>query len=290
MIENINVPSGKNIVEKKYSVLMTVYKKDVLNQFVKALDSIISQTQYPNEIILVADGPISLEIEKEIKKYQESHEIIKFYKIKKNIGLGNALNFGLFKTNYDYVMRMDSDDYSDPQRAAKLIDELSKNSVSVVGSYVAEFVNEPQLAKVFIKYPLRMCGIKLYHYFRDPIGHASVMFKKKNVIESGGYLDCNLFEDTYLWLRMAKKGFSFKSIQENLYFARTGNDFIDRRGGLKYLSLEIGHFFKFYKEELISVWSLLLNLSFRPLIRLLPKKILKIIYLYALRKKLINLN
>ena len=112
------------------------------------------------------------------------------------------------------------------------------------------------------------------------------MFKKKDVIDSGGYLDCSFFEDTYLWLRMAKKGFSFKTIQENLYYARTGDGFLNRRGGLLYLRIELSHFYKFYKEELISIWSLFLNLSVRPFIRLLPKNMLDMFYMNVLRKKL----
>ena len=82
---------------------MTIYKEDLLVQFVTALESVISQTLYPEEIILIADGPISSAIEEEIYKAQESHNIINLYKIDKNVGLGIALNYGLSKINNELL-------------------------------------------------------------------------------------------------------------------------------------------------------------------------------------------
>ncbi len=47
----------------KYSVLMTVYKKDNPDYFDLALKSMINQTCKPDEIVLVNDGPIPQELQ-----------------------------------------------------------------------------------------------------------------------------------------------------------------------------------------------------------------------------------
>lgn len=45
---------------EKYSVLMSLYKKEHPEYLQLALDSMINQTIKPDEIVLVEDGPLSL--------------------------------------------------------------------------------------------------------------------------------------------------------------------------------------------------------------------------------------
>jgi glycosyltransferase involved in cell wall biosynthesis len=267
-----------------YSVLMTVYKNDSLDDFVMALESIISQKYTPNEFILIADGPISRIIEKKIDSYQKKIKLLKFYKIDVNVGLGKALSYGLTKVNNEFVMRMDSDDYSHPLRASKLIQAFRHSEASVIGSYISEYISKTSNTVGIIRYPENVSANKLFHYIRDPVGHASVMFKKSDVIKSGGYLDCLFFEDTYLWLRMAKSGFSFETVQESLYYARVGDSFYSRRSGIQYFNIECKKFICFYKENLISMSSFIVNLLVRLPIRLMPKILVKIFYSQILRR------
>ena len=43
----------------KYSVLLSVYKKEQPIFFQQSLDSIFNQTLLPDEIVLVKDGPLT---------------------------------------------------------------------------------------------------------------------------------------------------------------------------------------------------------------------------------------
>ncbi len=46
----------------KFSVLMSVYKNDDPNFFIEALESVFNQTVSPTEVILVEDGPLTVEL------------------------------------------------------------------------------------------------------------------------------------------------------------------------------------------------------------------------------------
>ena len=96
------------------------------------------------------------------------------------------------------------------------------------------------------------------------------MFRKSSIINAGNYIHLPYFEDTYLWLRMAKIGYNFHSINKDLYRARIDNGFINRRRGLRYTLTEMKAFIKFKKENLISSYSFIINLFCRPIIRMMP--------------------
>ena len=50
------------IVEKKFSVLMSIYDKDNSLWLKEAIDSVYNQTVIPNEMIIVHDGKVRVEL------------------------------------------------------------------------------------------------------------------------------------------------------------------------------------------------------------------------------------
>ena len=54
---------------EKYSVLMSLYKKEHPEYLKLALDSMIHQTVKPDEIVLVEDGPLTEELYAVIDEY-----------------------------------------------------------------------------------------------------------------------------------------------------------------------------------------------------------------------------
>lgn len=270
---------------RNYSVLMTVYINDELSHVFLAIKSILEQSLATNDFIIVADGPLRPEVHDCIVSMKLKFDIINYQIIKNNVGLGNALQYGLKFADNNIIMRMDADDYSEPERAEKLLKLMTENVV-VVGSYIGEFIENPNESLSIIKYKKNITNFDIKNYYRDPVGHASVMFNKNAVLDAGGYLDCLYFEDTYLWLRIAKKSIGkFVNSDEVLYKARIGNGFYSRRSGHKYLIIEMKNFIRFYKENLISFHSFLINILLRPFFRLLPKNYISIFYKKFLRSK-----
>ena len=52
----------------KFSVIMSIYKSDKPDLVRVALDSLLQQTLLPNEIVIVADGPVPAELEEEVER------------------------------------------------------------------------------------------------------------------------------------------------------------------------------------------------------------------------------
>ena len=67
-------------MEKKYSVLMSVYFKDNPDWLKYSLDSMLNQTIFPDEFVIVEDGPLTNELENVIQEYYKKHK--KIFKIR----------------------------------------------------------------------------------------------------------------------------------------------------------------------------------------------------------------
>ena len=60
---------NKNILEKDYSVLMSVYVKDNPEWVDESIRSILEQTKKTNNFVIIEDGCLTDELEKVIKEY-----------------------------------------------------------------------------------------------------------------------------------------------------------------------------------------------------------------------------
>jgi glycosyltransferase involved in cell wall biosynthesis len=222
-----------------FSVSMSVYKNDKPEFFRQALDSIINQTLPPSEIVLVVDGPVPSEITKVVKEYETKYGYFKTIWIEKNVGHGNARRIGLDNCTYDIVALMDSDDISVPDRFEKQRKCFEEdNKLSIVGGYIQEFIENVENVVGTRIVPLLDAEIKEYIKSRCPMNQVSVMFKKQDVMKSGGYLKWYCDEDYYLWIRMCLRGCKFKNLSDNLVNVRGGTEMYRRRGGWKYFKSE----------------------------------------------------
>lgn len=112
----------------KISIIVPVYNTG--KKIEKCLDSLVNQTIKDIEIVIINDGSTdnSEEMIKEyIKNYKNKSENfnkqeiqISFYS-KENEGVSKTRNFGIEKSNSDYILFVDSDDYID----TKLVEKLS---------------------------------------------------------------------------------------------------------------------------------------------------------------------
>ena len=269
-----------------FSVLMSVYIKDRVQEVANAMSSILNQTYLPAQIVIVEDGPITQELQRLLDEYAERYSIIDRIRLEENMGLGRALNIGLEYCKYELVARMDADDFSLPYRFEKQIEFLINNpNVDILGGQIAEFDSTMNEQIGVRNVPLTMNEIQNKMKRRNCMNHVTVLYKKSSVIEAGNYIDCPYFEDYYLWCRMLKKGFQFRNLDSVLVNVRAGNEMYKRRGGKQYNKAIIDFQKKILNLGIINQYQFVLNLGIRLSVASLPNSIRGKIYRNTLRRQ-----
>ena len=268
-----------------FSVLLSLYKKELPSQLRQSLNSLFSQTLLPDEIILVKDGPLTPELDTIVSDYAARYPFLKVVPLPQNQGLGKALNEGLKHCSYDLVARMDTDDISKPDRFEKQMKVFEEHpKLDLVGAWIDEFEGTPQHILSVRRVPETSEQILAYCKKRCPVNHPVVMFRKSAVQAAGSYQHFPLFEDYYLWIRMLKNGAKFYNIQESLLYFRTSPDMFKRRGGLKYAMDELRFQNMMRKMGMIGWKRFVLNVSIRFPARIIPNSLRGFFYKKLMRK------
>lgn len=218
----------------KYSVLMSVYKNDDPDFLKIALESIYDQqTRKPDEVVVVFDGPLKEPLYKVLDEFQKGREdVIKYYPQEVNRGLGQALKIGSELCTGDYLLRMDSDDISDPKRFEKQIAFAEAHpEFDGMGCDIAEFNEDPYKEEMRTRVcPANHEDIVKMAKKRNPMNHVTACIKKSALMKCGGYQTLLLLEDYLLWLNMIVSGAKLANINESLVYVRVGNGFDSKRG------------------------------------------------------------
>ena len=269
-----------------FTVLISVYKKEnplFLEQALKSISE--NQTIIPNEIVIIKDGTLNKSLDIVLNRYKKKYSnIFKVYGYSENKGLGYALNYGLKKSSHEIIFRMDSDDIANPTRFEKQLNVFNKNKnkIAITGSNIEEFNYKPHDLKRFRNVPYSTLEINNKKFYRNPFNHMTVAFLKSSILKCGGYKPMPGYEDYYLWMRVLKE-FDGLNISDNLVYARVGNGMIGRRHGFVFFANEFKFQRTLLEEGLITYSNFIKNIFLRLFPRLLPKKILELIYTKILR-------
>lgn len=271
-----------------FSVLISVYYKEKPAFLKQSLDSLLNQTKKTNQIVLVKDGILTAELDEVINFYNNNYpDLFEIISLPENKGLGKALSIGILKCSNEIIARMDSDDICTPDRFQKQFDFLKFNpEFDIVGSHMEEFNNIPGDLNRYRKMPEKGIELKKYSKFRNPLNHPTIMFRKTKVLDAGNYNgDVFFFEDYSLFIRMLKNGSKFYNIQESLLYFRIGSgiEVIKRRSGWFYLKNEWQFACFSLKIKNLNFVEWLLYISIKLPLRLLPPRILSLIYNKILR-------
>lgn len=260
---------------KPFTVCMSVYKNDNTDDFIQAFNSICNQTVVPSEIILVEDGPISIDLENKIIELEQAISYLKVIRLKQNVGHAGARQAALEAATHELVAIMDSDDIAVPTRFELQLKAFDKyQNVSVIGGLIKEFIYTTDNVvgeRIVPEYDL---DIKSYLRDRCPMNLVTVMLKKSDIMRVGGYLDWYCEEDYYLWIRLVLSGYKFYNVQEVLVNVRVGEQMYQRRGGFRYFKSEAKLQKYMFDKKLISFSRLFYNVLIRFVVQvLLPNKV-----------------
>jgi len=262
------------------AVIMSIYKNDKLKFVKESVQSILSQTFTQFHYYLIFDGPVSADIEEYITNLRDIR--LRLFKSQINMGLAKAmnqlLNEVLNNPEYKFIARMDADDISNPDRFDKQRNFLKANlEISCLGSFV-EIINQSGNVHSLRKLPIKNEDMLRNYYYRSPLVHPSIMFRKSFFSLAGLYpTDTILMEDNVLWGNAFAVGLRFANLPDFLLKFRVDKAFYKRRSGIKYGYKFIRTRFAILKSLKADIryyiYSLVLGL-----VRMLPPVIIKLIY------------
>lgn len=217
----LNLIEEQAVSEKKSDCkgrepLVTVYITNYnYGKYVKqAIESVLGQTMPDFELIIIDDGSMD-----------DSREIIAQYAGKPNVriifqqnkGLNRTSNIALNASRGTYIMRLDADDFLDPQALLVMTDVLER---------------DPELGLVFPDYYYvdsegNITGQERRHDFKDevslldqPAHGACTLIRKRCLQGIGGYCEDYRCQDGYdLWLRFIEK-WGVKNVHLPLFYYR----------------------------------------------------------------------
>ncbi|MDT8869696.1 glycosyltransferase [Vibrio fluvialis] len=181
-----------------FSVILCVNKdQEFLND---AIFSVLNQTYSDFEFIIVANN-----CEDELFNKLLGFEDPRIRLFRTAIGqLSFNLNYAINVAVGDYIVRIDADDVCMPDRL-EMCSEFIGSDYDVV-AFSCHYIND--LGETIGGRNLANEKIENIFY-RNPIVHPAVMFKRDSIVRAGGYLGGFQSEDYDLWIRLYNKGCRF---------------------------------------------------------------------------------
>lgn len=276
------------------SVLLSVYKKEKPEYLRQALESICArQTLKPDQIVLVEDGPLPKELEKEVyhsklRIEKGSSTTMTIVKLPVNGGLTKALNEGLKYVTGDLIARMDSDDISESHRFERQVAFLESHpDVDIISGALQEFDADNDCLNVR-HYPLTHEECVKFIVKACPLAHPSVMMRRRIFDEGLKYDErYRMSQDIKLWYDAVLAGYRLGNIQEVTLFFRREGDVFRRRSRAK-----AWNEFKIYMNGIYRLKGLF-TLSYRYpvaryIFRNLPTSLVKKIYGSKVRNRVLK--
>ncbi len=186
----------------------------------ETLHSIASQTLADFEVIAVDDGSED-QTSEILSRWAQADPRFKPLLIE-HAGIIPALNAGLQACQADLVARIDADDLMRPTRLEKQAAFMQTHpEVDLVSSLVIGFPTGDlrQGFKLYIEWLNSVAdheSICREIFVESPLCHPTVTFRKKTVLDLGGYRENGWAEDYDLWLRGYQAGWRFAKIPEIL--------------------------------------------------------------------------
>lgn len=220
------------------AVLLSVYKNDRAEFLRLSIDSILNQS-YKNIILYIGvDGTIGEKLYKCLEQYEQEKRVNIVY-FPENRGLAVVLNDLLIlckEANIEYIVRMDADDISVPNRLANQVNYLLLHpEVDVVGGRIEEINEQSERNGKSVTYLLTHQECFKFFRYRDPLAHPAVMFRKSFFDKAKGYRnEYRKNQDTMLWFDGFMNGCIFANLDETVLLFRVTDDFYkNRRNGFK---------------------------------------------------------
>ncbi|SHM95369.1 glycosyltransferase family 2 protein [Flavobacterium xinjiangense] len=191
---------------KKLAVLLPTY--NAAPYIRESIDSVLNQS-FGNFDLYIYDDFSTDNTEEIISQYKDQR--IFYRKNIANLGIAKSLNKGLDELlpHYEFIARMDADDWSYPNRFEKQLEFLDKNKEIILcgtqGYWLQDMRQNPVSGW---EYPTNHEYINCCLLFTASFGHSSVIFRSDNFQKNNLRYNetINTCEDWDLWTRVVKTG------------------------------------------------------------------------------------
>jgi len=191
------------MTQPRISVIMSVYNTEP-EYLQEAVSSILNQTFRDFEFLIVDDGS-NVETKKNLAVFTDPR--IRILVNDMNLGLTKSLNRALKECRGDYIARMDSDDFSFPQRFASQLEYMKSHpEYSVIGSrftitdkkgtYPVHWTDDPEVKRVH------------FLFYNDGICHPTAFFQRSFLLGHGITYreEVRKAQDYAMWLSIIDSG------------------------------------------------------------------------------------
>jgi glycosyltransferase involved in cell wall biosynthesis len=198
------------------SILMPVFDTQPA-YLAECWESIRAQTFREWELVLVDDGSRATKTIAEIDRIARDPRVV-LVRLDENQGIAPALNLGLRRCRANLVARMDADDKMMPTRLERQFVYMQDHSdVTVLGTQIQAIdwetdrpIFEPtdhpeQITEDYINHQRTTSEI----FF---LNHPSVMLRRSEVLNLGGYPKYRVAQDLGLWLKVAFAGLKIHNL------------------------------------------------------------------------------
>lgn len=175
-----------------------------------AIESVLSQTVDPHEIIVCNDGSPD-----DTRYVANQYDGIKYIE-QVNKGLASARNSIILNMTGDYFLPLDADDMMLENCVEKISEEIEETDADVVAPSFRCFGTHSEEV-------ILMPNPKLQDFeFGNRLGYFSAI-RRDVLLEIGGYSPRMVFgyEDLHMWINILSKGKKIVTIQEVLMLYRT---------------------------------------------------------------------
>lgn len=177
------------------------------------IDSILLNDQkYILEIIIVNDSSID-NSEHTILQLKKKVKLIKYYKVNFK-SLSKSSNYGISKSNSDYILKVDADDLIDKNFIKIHFNYLLKNDIDITFSNLVYF-NKYKRKKI------KQVNSNILYFFKYPVG-SGLIYKKIVWEQLNGYDESLKFQDDLdFWIKIKKKKkYKIFHINQYIYYYR----------------------------------------------------------------------
>ena len=192
----------------RVAALMPAYNPgEIINRAVESL----ANSTYPCDIYIVDDGS-DVPVAESLGDFPRT----KVIRLDKNRGVAHALNAGLkaiLMQPYDFVVRLDTDDFCYPERIAKQVEFLDRHpEIAAVGAW-ARFLDESSGRTLFIvRTPDTPELVRKALHFTNVVLHPTSMIRTDALKNVGVYSERYPVAEDYELFRRISQTFSVANI------------------------------------------------------------------------------